>query len=137
MPRPLLALLALAATAACTAVDSARLPARGSDLFVTTTDLREPYESLGVIQATHRGVLLFGHVPTAATNLQAVIDRTLVPRALALGADAVINLRVEQIQYTPAARIAGALFFFVPLPAETSVMGEAVRLRRRTAEARP
>ena len=51
----------------CTTVDVARAPdtGRGRDVFVTTSDLPGPYKSLGVVQATRRGVLLFGFADPA------------------------------------------------------------------------
>jgi hypothetical protein len=126
-----IALAAALAAVGCTTIDTATLPSDrgGRGLFITQEDLTEPYESLGPIQATRRGVLLFGFVDPARTDLQAGID-DLLPEIRKLGGDGVINLRYHQTQYHPFARVLGALFFFIPLPAEVNVTGEVVRLRR-------
>lgn len=125
--------IALAATFAvgCTTIDTATVPSdrSGRGLFITQEDLSEPYESLGPIQATRRGVLLFGFVDPAGTDLQAGLEE-LVTEVRKLGGDGVINLRYQQTQYPIVTRVLGALFFFVPLPAEVNVTGEVVRLRR-------
>lgn len=115
--------------AGCTSVNTARLPqgqGRG-DLYVTTGDVKEPYTSLGILQATRRGAVVFGFIDPAGTDLQRGLE-DLIPEARAMGGDAIINLRFEQTQYNPIARTLGLLFFFVPLPTEVTVRGEVIRL---------
>lgn len=123
------------ALSGCATADQATIPrltGQPGDVFVTLEDIKEPYESMGVVQVTRRGVLLFGFADPAGTDLQAAMDE-LVPQIRRAGADGVINARVQQVQYTPIARIFGAIFFFAPLPAEVTVTGELVRLRRAGA----
>lgn len=123
---------------ACTAVSYAPLPAQHGQgqIFVTAQGLQEPYESVGIVQVTRRGVLLFGFADPAGTDLQAAVGEVegQVRRA---GADGVINTKVEQTNYTTLARIFGAIFFFAPLPAEVTITGELVRLRRNAAPGVP
>jgi len=113
----------------CTSINTAALPqgqGRG-DIYVTTGDVNEPYTSLGILQATRKGAVVFGFWDPAGTDLQRGLE-DLVPEARAMGGDAIINLRFEQTQYNPAARILGLLFFFAPLPSEVTVRGEVVRI---------
>jgi hypothetical protein len=114
----------------CTAVDVARAPdtGRGRDVFVSTSDLPGPYTSLGVVQATRRGVLLFGFADPAGTDLQADLDEQLLPQVRMMGGDGVINVRFQQTQYALATRILFAVLFFVPLPSEATITGEVVKL---------
>jgi len=127
--RLLLAVSAVAALAGCTTVNTARIP-KGSqpgELFVTTGDLKEPYTSLGIIQATRRAPIFLGWIDAGGTDLDdALAD--LIPEARNMGGDGIINLRFEQIQYPPLGRALMVLFFFVPLPGEVNVTGEVVRL---------
>lgn len=122
------ALLLLVALTGCTAVTKATLPERGPrDVLVTTEDLHEPYESLGLIQVTRRGAIGFGFWDPAGTDLQTAVHEMLVPQARAMGGDAVINLRFSQTDYILPTRILFAVLFFAPLPSEVNVMGEVVR----------
>ena len=118
------------ALGACTTVDVARAPtARGGrDVFVTTADAPGPYKSLGVVQATRRGVLLFGFADPAGTDLQANLDEQLLPQVRSMGGDGVINMRFQQTQYTLTTRILFAILFFIPLPNEATIAGEVVKL---------
>lgn len=61
-------LLLLVGLSACTAVSFAPLPTQQAQgqIFV-----KEPYESVGIVQVTRRGVLLFGFADPAGTDLQA------------------------------------------------------------------
>lgn len=125
----LLALSLLVALTGCTAVSKATLPERGArDVFVTTEDLHEPYESLGLIQVTRRGAIGFGFWDPAGTDLQTAIHEMLIPQARAMGGDAVINLRFGQTDYILPTRILFAILFFAPLPSEVNVQGEVVKL---------
>jgi len=117
--------------AGCTVVNTATFPGAPFDrqrLFVTTGDIRLPYESLGPIQITRRGVLAFGFFDPAGFNLQDTFQDVFLPEARRLGADGVINVEFEQTQYSIAQKIFGAIFFFAPLPAEVTIRGEAIRL---------
>ena len=115
---------------ACTTVDMARAPSTrgGRDVFVSTADVPGPYKSLGVVQATRRGVLLFGFADPAGTDLQANLDEQLLPQVRSMGGDGVINVRFQQTQYPLPTRILFALLFFVPLPSEVTLSGEVVKL---------
>lgn len=114
--------------AGCTSVNTASLPQGRNDLYVTTGDVKEPYTSLGIVQATRKGAIAFGFWDVAGTDVQAGIN-DLVTEARAMNGDAVINLRFEQTQYNTAARVLGLLFFFAPLPSEVTVRGEVIRLQ--------
>jgi hypothetical protein len=118
------------ALAGCTTVDVARAPdaGRGRDVFVTTSDLPGPYTSLGVVQATRRGVLLFGFADPAGTDLQGDLDEQLLPQIRQMGGDGLINARFQQTQYALATRILFAILFFAPLPSEATITGEVVKL---------
>jgi hypothetical protein len=97
-------------------------------VFVSTSDLPGPYKSLGVVQATRRGVLLFGAVDPAGTDLQADLDDQLLPQVRMMGGDGVINARFQQTQYTLPTRLLFAILFFIPLPSEVTITGEVVKL---------
>jgi len=118
------------ALGACTTVDMARAPTRqgGRDVFVSTADVPGPYKSLGAVQATRRGVLLFGFADPAGTDLQGNLDEQLLPLVHSMGGDGVINVRFQQTQYALATRILFAILFFIPLPNESSISGEVVKL---------
>jgi hypothetical protein len=123
--------LPLLALSSCTVVDKAILPAPGSGkgIFITQQDLNEPYTSLGPIQATRKGVVLFGFADPAGTDLQSGFDE-LIPEVTRMGGDGVINVRYKQTQYLPATRVLFAILFFIPLPSEVTVTGEVVKLNR-------
>ena len=120
---------------ACTTVDMARAPSArgGRDVFVSTADVAGPYKSLGVVQATRRGVLLFGFADPAGTDLQANLDEQLLPQVRSMGGDGVINVRFQQTQYTLPTRILFAILFFIPLPNEATISGEVVKLESGAA----
>jgi len=115
---------------ACTSVEFARLPSVGSDrIFITQESLGGGYESLGLVQITRRGVLLFGFADPAGTDLVAAVEQ-LDPEVRLAGADGVMNARVKMSQYSTFAKILGAIFFFFPLPSEVTITGELVRIRQ-------
>lgn len=119
--------------ASCTAVNTAHLPGSpvaDGPLFVTTSDIDLAYDSLGPIQATRRGVVVFGFLDPVGFDLERCVNDTLIPEARRIGANGVINLRFEQTQLTPATRVLGAFLFFIPFPVECTVRGEAVLVRR-------
>ena len=125
-------LLAVVLGAGCTSIDVAKVPddrqARGG-MFVTSQDLYAPYESLGPIQATRRGVTFVGGlVDPAGLDLQAGFDE-LLPVARAAGADGIINVRYTQTQHTVPVRLLFTILFFVPLNGEVTVTGELVKLK--------
>jgi hypothetical protein len=126
----LLGLVAVVAMSSCTAVSTTRVPTfrRQGDIFVTQESVREPYESLGLVQVTRKGVLLFGFGDPAGTDLEAAM-REVEPEIRRAGADGMMNTRVQMSQYTTAGKILGAIFFFIPLPSTVLISGELVRLR--------
>jgi hypothetical protein len=134
----LLLALSLAALTGCTVVDTATVPSdrSGKDIFVTAGDIPEPYESLGMVQASRSGVLLFGFVDVVGTDIQAGFAEVLIPQIREMGGDGAINVRFRQTQYLPVTQVMGAIFFFVPLPSSVTVTAEVVKLRRGSA-ARP
>lgn len=123
--------LLLLGLSACTAVNYAALPSQRAQgqIFVSAEGLSEPYESVGIVQVTRRGVLLFGFADPAGTDLEAAVSEVegQIRRA---NADGLINMKVQQTNYTTAAKIVGAIFFFAPLPSEVTITGELVRVRR-------
>jgi hypothetical protein len=131
--RPLAAALLL--LSGCAASTFTRLPTPDSTRpFVTAEGLAAgtPYDSLGLVQVTRRGALVFGFADPAGTELDAaLVDLELEARKA--GADGVVNARVLKQPWTLAERIAGAVLFFVPLPSEVTLTGELVRLRKASA----
>jgi hypothetical protein len=128
-------LLILMALAGCTSVDVARVPSIRDtrEVFVTTGDVKGPYQSLGVVQATRRGALLFGFADPAGTDLEGGLYETLIPEVRRMGGDGIMNLRFQQTQYTIPTRILFALLFFIPLPSEVTLSGEVVKLGQGAA----
>lgn len=115
---------------ACTTVEYARLPSVGTDrIFITQESVGGGYESLGLVQITRRGVLLFGFADPAGTDLVAAVEQ-LDPEVRRAGADGVMNARVKMSQYSTLAKILGAIFFLFPLPSEVTITGELVRIRQ-------
>ncbi|WP_224370642.1 hypothetical protein [Hyalangium versicolor] len=134
----LLLAVSLAALTGCTVINTASVPSdrSGQDVFVTAGDIPEPYESLGLVQATRSGVLLFGFADVVGTDLEAGFQEVLIPQIREMGGDGAINVRFRQTQYLPVQKVLGAIFFFVPLPSSVTVTAEVVKLRRGSA-ARP
>ena len=124
--------LALVALTGCTVVNTASVPSdrSGRDIFVTAGEIPEPYESLGLIQATRAGVLLFGFADVAGTDLQTGFRDVLIPQVREMGGDGAINVRFHQTQYLPATQVLGAIFFIFPLPSQVVMTAEVVRLKR-------
>jgi hypothetical protein len=123
-------LLLLMALAGCTSVNVAQVPSIRDrrDVFVSTGDVKGPYQSLGVVQTTRRGVLLFGFGDPAGTDLEAGLRESLIPEVRRLGGDGIMNVRFQQTQYTVPTRILFVLLFFIPLPSEVTLSGEVVKL---------
>jgi hypothetical protein len=131
----LLLALSLVALTGCTVINTAAVPSdrSGKDIFVSAGDIPEPYESLGIVQATRSGVLLFGFVDVVGTDIQAGLQEVLIPQVREMGGDGAINVRFRQSQYLPVQQVLGAIFFFVPLPSSVTVTAEVVKLRRGSA----
>jgi len=119
---------ALGAGSGCTAVNYAKLPQARTpgELLITQEALTEPYESKGVLQLTRKGPILFGFADVAGTDLETAVAE-LGPQIRARGADGLVNVRVEQTQYTTFRRIVAILHFFAPLPSEVTINGELVK----------
>jgi hypothetical protein len=128
----LLLALSLAALTGCTVINTASVPSdrSGQDIFVTAGDIPEPYESLGMVQVTRSGVMLFGFVDVVGTDIQAGLNEVLIPQVREMGGDGAINVRFRQTQYLPVHQVLGAIFFFAPLPTSVTVTAEVVKLRR-------
>ena len=135
----LLLALSLMALTGCTVIDTSRLPSDrgGQETFVTAGDIPEPYESLGVVQATRSGVLLFGFVDVVGTDIDAGLREVLVPQVREMGGDGAINVRFRQTQYLPVTKALGAIFFIFPLPSSVTVTAEVVKLKRGGAAQAP
>jgi hypothetical protein len=131
----LLLALSLAALTGCTVINTASVPSdrSGQDIFVSAGDIPEPYESLGMVQATRAGVLLFGFVDVVGTDIEAGLKEVLIPQIQQMGGDGAINVRFRQTQYLPVQQMLGAIFFIFPLPSSVVVTAEVVKLRRGSA----
>ncbi|WPB74317.1 hypothetical protein KYC5002_35500 [Archangium violaceum] len=129
----LLVAFALVALTGCTVINTASVPSdrSGRDVFVTAGDIPESYETLGMVQATRSGVVLFGFVDVIGTDLDTGFKEVLIPQVRAMGGDGAINVRFRQTQYLPVTRVFGAIFFFIPLPSSVTVTAEVVKLQRR------
>ena len=114
----------------CTTVNVAVVPSAqdSRDVFVTTSDLQEPYQSLGLVQATRKGVLLFGFADPAGTTLEEGLREALIPEVRRMGGDGIMNVRFHQTQYALPTRVLFAVLFFIPLPSQVTFTGEVVRL---------
>lgn len=123
-------LLILMALAGCTSVNVSRVPSMGDtrEVFVTTGDVKGPYQSLGVVQTTRRGVLLFGFADPVGTDVESGLYESLIPEVRRLGGDGIMNVRFQQTQYILPTRILFAVLFFIPLPGEVTLSGEVVKL---------
>jgi len=119
--------VSIVAWTGCTTISRAVVRPRHRSLFVTTGDIGQPYRSLGLVQATRKGVLVMGFIDPAATDLQHGFD-DLMREAQIAGADGVINVRYRQTHYPTVSRVLFAILFFVPLPTEVTVTGELVKL---------
>jgi hypothetical protein len=136
--RRLLLAVSLAALTGCTVINTAAVPSdrSGQDVFLAAGNIPEPYGSLGMVQATRSGVLLFGFVDVVGTDIEAGLKEVLIPQVREMGGDGAINVRFRQTQYLPLQQVLGAIFFFAPLPSSVTVTAEVVKLRRGSA-ARP
>ena len=123
----------------CTTVNVAAVPSAQDSryVFVTTSDLQEPYQSLGLVQATRKGVLLFGFADPAGTTLEEGLREALIPEVRRMGGDGIMNVRFHQTQYALPTRVLFALLFFIPLPSQVTFTGEVVRLTSQGAPPPP
>jgi hypothetical protein len=120
----------LLACSGCTVVNTVTLPSEpGSPFFVTAGDISEPHDTLGIVQVTKSGVLLFGNLDVVGTDLEAGFNDVLIPKAKEMGGDGVVRVRYHMTQYTPWARVLGAIFFFAPLPSSVTITGQVVKMR--------
>ena len=118
--------------AACTVVNTAVLPNNPNvrTPFVTTGDIQGPYQSLGLIQITRKGHMLFGFVDLVGTDLQSGFGETLLPEIQRLGGDGAINVRFHQSQPLPFTKVVQAIFFVVPfLWTHVTITAEVVKLQ--------
>lgn len=131
----LLVAVPLALLSGCTVVNTANVPSdrSGKEIFVSAGDIPEEYESLGVVQITRAGVLLFGFVDVVGTDLQAGFSDVLIPTVREMGGDGAINVRFHQTQYLTVTKVLGAIFFFAPLPSSVTMSAEVVKLRAPAA----
>ncbi len=116
----------------CTVVNTAKLPSdrRGGEIFLTSGDIPEAYDSLGMVQATRGGFRLFGVFDPVGTDIQTGLGKVLVEQIKAMGGDGAINVRFHQTQYTPWTEGVFMVLFFIPLYSDVVVSGEVVKLRR-------
>ncbi|MBM4358738.1 MAG: hypothetical protein FJ096_11595 [Deltaproteobacteria bacterium] len=139
--RAMLMALALGATmtTGCTMVDKVTLPSvpGGKEVFVTAGDVTEPHEVLGLIQVSRSGPLLFGNIDVVGTDLETGFKKVLLPEVERLGGDGVVRVRYRMTQYTPFARIAGAIFFIFPLPSTVTITGTVVKMKQGLAAPAP
>lgn len=131
--RTLLLCFAVVTASSCTVVNSIALPsvpgAPGQEIFVTAGDISAPHDVLGMVQVHRAGVLLFGNIDIIGTDLEAGFKETLIPEVKKLGGDGVVRVRYHMTQYTPWARVVGAIFFVFPLPSEVTITGQVVKLK--------
>jgi hypothetical protein len=135
MKRQVMAAVLAAALAGCTVVNSVSVPARGASAepFVTAGDITEPHEVLGLVQVTRSGVLLFGNFDVVGTDLETGFRQALLPAIKEAGGDGAVRVRYQMTQYTPVARVLGAIFFIFPLPSSVTLTGQVVKLKTATA----
>lgn len=127
MARLAVAIVCMMAVGACTVVNTAVIqPGRAP--LITSGDVSRPYQSLGLVQATRKGVLLFGFIDVVGTDLQYGFNEVLTPLVRQMGGDAAINVRFHQTQYLPITKVLFVIpFFFIPLPTEFTVTAEVIR----------
>ncbi len=115
----------------CTMVDKVVLPAvpGGKEIFVTAGDIQEAHEVLGVIQVSRSGPLLFGNIDVAGTDLETGFKAVLLPEVKKMNGDGVVRVRYHMTQYSPFARIVGAILFIFPLPSTVTITGQVVKLK--------
>lgn len=134
-----LALASAGLASGCTTVSIARLaePKPGeTSILVTTSGTDRPYQSLGLVQI-YRAGFSFGWIAIPGDiELDPVINDYLVPEARRRGADAVINLRFRETNYTPALKSIMTIPPLILLPllhTSVTLSGELVKFTDRKA----
>jgi hypothetical protein len=137
--RTLIAVAAAVLATGCTVINTTALPSdrSGKDVFVTAGDIPDPHDVVGIVQATRSGVLLFGFIDVVGTDLDAGFKEVLIPQIKEMGGDGAVRARFHMTQYTPGAKVLGAIFFIFPLPSEVTITAQVVKLRRGAAPAQP
>ena len=137
----LLSALLFSLTTGCTVVNTVQVPsvpgAPGQDVFVTSGDITEPHEVVGMMQVHKGGVLLFGNIDVVGTDLETGFKELLIPEVKKRGGDGVVRVRYAMTQYTPFARAMGAIFFIFPLPSGVTITGQIVKLKPGAAPTHP
>jgi hypothetical protein len=105
---------------------------RPGEVFITQESLSQPYESMGLVQVTRRGVRVFGFVDAVGTQIDDAMQQ-LQDAVRRSGADGAMNVRVISQPETLSTKILGLLLFFAPFPDEVTVTAELVRLPRTQA----
>ena len=125
--------LLLASLAGCTVKNAHIYPQHVRDKYlITTGDIDQPYESLGLIQITKVGVTFFGFIDILDANLQGMFQEALLIELEKAGADGIINMHFHEVQHTTATRIFFLFLPFIPLPNSVEVTGELIKFK--TAE---
>jgi len=121
-----LAALVTACTARSAYVQSPKVQQR---YLITMGDTSRPYESLGYLQLTRKGVDLFGFISIVDADIKKLFGDELIGELEARGADGIINVQFKERQWTTVERILFALppMFLVPLPTHAELTGELIR----------
>ena len=123
-------IFALALVTACTARNAyVQPPAVMERYLITMGDTDRPYESLGYLQLTRKGLDLFGFLSVVDADLQKLFGEELVGELERRGADGIINVRFKERQWTTGERVLFALppLFLFPLPTKVELTGELIR----------
>ena len=123
-------LFAVALVTACTARSAyVQPPAVSERYLITMGDTDRPYESLGYLQLTRKGIDLFGFLTVVDADLQKLFGEELVRELHARGADGIINVQFKERQWTTGERVLFALppFFIIPLPTRVELSGELIK----------
>ncbi len=122
--------LLLTSLAGCTVKNTYMYPQHVRDKYlITSGDIDQPYESLGLIQVTKVGATLFGFIDVLDANLQGMFGEALLIELEKAGADGIINLHFHETQHTTATRIAFLFLPFIPLPNSVEVTGELIKFK--------
>jgi hypothetical protein len=134
-------LAASALATGCTVVNTVQVPSTpgtaAQGVFVTSGDIEEPHEVIGMVQVHKGGPLLFGNIDIVGTDLETGFKEVLIPEVKKQGGDGVVRVRYAMTQYTPFARVMGAIFFIFPLPSSVTITGQVVKLKPGGAAAPP
>src|SRR5687768_217595 len=115
---------------ACTARSAyVQPPAVMERYLITMGDTDRPYESLGYLQLTRKGLDLFGFLSVVDADLQKLFGEELLRELQQRGADGIINVRFKERHYTTGERVLFALppFFIIPLPTRVELTGELIK----------